>query len=640
VADVFAAAAVDARAMLRTTIVIAATLALAPAAHAATFQVDTVADVPVGSAADCTDADTGTPCSVRDALAAAAGSDEDDRVEVPAGDYVLTGGSLHTSGAFAVTIAGAGAGLTTFDGDDLSRVLELDANTTIEGVRIRDGRDAGQGGGILADGTALVLRDSVVESNEAEEGGGIAIGTGAEASLIERSAVRDNRADSIGGGIRTADGGDTLTIVDSTVASNRAEPASGGSAGGGGIWADSGLRLSRVAVTQNVAFAVALADDGATGGGILSLDNLQVVDSTVAGNSATGTNGAEARGGGLYLSSTVAKEIRGSTIAGNAAAATGGGAEGGGIREFGAGVEITNSTISGNTVSAAGGALSARGGGATLDAATLTNVTLAGNTASGNGAAGGALFSPDAVLRNTIVSGDCVNAVAQATNSIDSGTSCGLAPGAGNRSGVDPLLGPLASNGGLTETRALLAGSPALDAGTAVGAPATDQRTVARPQGAGVDIGAFELEVGPPPPGGGAPAVDTIAPVFTGRLALSPPAFRAGAGTTIRFALSEAAAVALRVERRAQGRRVGGRCRKRTRQNRAKRPCTRYVPLAGRFTRAGTAGANRMRFSGRLRGRPLGAARYRLLATAIDAAGNRSATARAAFRILPPRRRP
>jgi len=623
--------------MLRSAIVIAATLALAPAAHAATFQVDTDADVAVANAADCSDADTGTPCSIRDALAAAAGSDEDDRVEVPAGHYVLTGGSLHTTGAFEVTVAGAGAAGTTLDGDDLSRVMTLGANTTIEGVTIRNGRDAVQGGGILAEQGALVLRDSVVESNDAEEGGGIAIGT-VGPSLIERSVVRDNRADSLGGGIRTADGGDPLTIVDSTIGSNRAEPATGGFAGGGGIFADSGLRLSRVAVTQNVARSISVFDDSAGGGGIVSIDDLRMVDSTVTGNSATGTNGGEGRGGGLYLSGTDVHEIRGSTVAGNAAAGTGGVAEGGGIRQFGAGVEMTNTTVSGNTVSATGGALLARGGGATLDAATLTNVTLAGNTASGNGAAGGALFSPGAVLRNTIVAGDCVNAVAQATNSIDSGTSCGLAAGAGNRSGVDPLLGPLASNGGPTPTHALLAASPALDAGTAVSAPATDQRGVRRPQGSGIDIGAFEVEVAQQPPGGGAPAADTVAPVFTGRLTLSPPAFRAAAGTSVRFSLSEAAAVTLTVARRTTGRRAGGRCVKRTRKNHARRRCIRYVRVAGSLTSAGTAGANRVRFSGRLRSRKLPAARYRLLATAIDLSGNRSAPSRAAFRILRPRR--
>jgi hypothetical protein len=53
-------------------------------------------------------------------------------------------------------------------------------------------------------------------------------------------------------------------------------------------------------------------------------------------------------------------------------------------------------------------------------------------------------------------------------------------------------LGPLADNGGPTLTMALLAGSPAIDAGSAVGAPATDQRGIPRPQGPAVDIGAYE----------------------------------------------------------------------------------------------------------------------------------------------------
>lgn len=57
---------------------------------------------------------------------------------------------------------------------------------------------------------------------------------------------------------------------------------------------------------------------------------------------------------------------------------------------------------------------------------------------------------------------------------------------------ADPLLGPLADNGGPTETRALLAGSPAINAGNAAACPATDQRGVGRPQGSGCDIGAYE----------------------------------------------------------------------------------------------------------------------------------------------------
>ena len=55
---------------------------------------------------------------------------------------------------------------------------------------------------------------------------------------------------------------------------------------------------------------------------------------------------------------------------------------------------------------------------------------------------------------------------------------------------IDPRLGPLQDNGGPTPTHALLLGSPAIDASSAC--PATDQRGVTRPQGAGCDIGAFE----------------------------------------------------------------------------------------------------------------------------------------------------
>jgi hypothetical protein len=61
-----------------------------------------------------------------------------------------------------------------------------------------------------------------------------------------------------------------------------------------------------------------------------------------------------------------------------------------------------------------------------------------------------------------------------------------------SRENTDPMLGPLADNGGLTPTMALLPGSPAIDAGDDAICPPTDQRDVARPQGRACDIGAFE----------------------------------------------------------------------------------------------------------------------------------------------------
>ena len=77
--------------------------------------------------------------------------------------------------------------------------------------------------------------------------------------------------------------------------------------------------------------------------------------------------------------------------------------------------------------------------------------------------------------------------------------------GSADITGQDPKLGPLTNNGGPTETRALLHGSPAIDAGNPAtpgsggnACEATDQRGVARPQDgdadgvATCDIGAFE----------------------------------------------------------------------------------------------------------------------------------------------------
>jgi hypothetical protein len=68
----------------------------------------------------------------------------------------------------------------------------------------------------------------------------------------------------------------------------------------------------------------------------------------------------------------------------------------------------------------------------------------------------------------------------------------------GNLYGVDPLLGPLQNNGGLTFTHALLLGSPAINAGGAADTTPFDQRGVPRPQGPASDIGAYEFSYTPP----------------------------------------------------------------------------------------------------------------------------------------------
>ena len=63
----------------------------------------------------------------------------------------------------------------------------------------------------------------------------------------------------------------------------------------------------------------------------------------------------------------------------------------------------------------------------------------------------------------------------------------------GDMDNTDPLLGPLADNGGPTLTCGLLPGSPAINTGDpACPPPDTDQRGFPRPEGIRCDIGAFE----------------------------------------------------------------------------------------------------------------------------------------------------
>lgn len=153
-----------------------------------------------------------------------------------------------------------------------------------------------------------------------------------------------------------------------------------------------------------------------------------------------------------------------------------------------------------------------------------------------------------------------------------------------------------------------------------------------------------------PTPTDAGPAADATAPVISD-LRISPRAFRLGTGgiraaaapkraATIRLTLSEPARVRFTVERLLAGRRVGGRCVAPTRAKRARRACTRAVRRGPGAEVPGRAGANTYRFSGRTTATArLAPGRHRLVATATDAAGNRSRSARAGFTILAPGRR-
>jgi hypothetical protein len=133
-------------------------------------------------------------------------------------------------------------------------------------------------------------------------------------------------------------------------------------------------------------------------------------------------------------------------------------------------------------------------------------------------------------LKNTIVAnspsgGNCAGTITNGGYNLDSGTSCGFGTANNSLSGEDPLLGPLADNGGPTWTHALLEGSPAIDKGVAVAGITTDQRGVARPQGPAPDIGSFEF-------------VDTIKPTVTG-LQPAPTATDVSIGANVVATFSE-----------------------------------------------------------------------------------------------------
>jgi len=97
--------------------------------------------------------------------------------------------------------------------------------------------------------------------------------------------------------------------------------------------------------------------------------------------------------------------------------------------------------------------------------------------------------------------------------------------------------------------------------------------------------------------------------------------------------LNVPATVRFKVQRQTLGRRVGTTCVKRSAANRKRPHCTRFVNVSGSISRTRPAGADTFAFTGRLAGRTLARARYRLLAT--PTADARTGTTRhTSFRIV------
>ena len=155
---------------------------------------------------------------------------------------------------------------------------------------------------------------------------------------------------------------------------------------------------------------------------------------------------------------------------------------------------LTNVTFSGNTAIGNGGGMFNN---VTGSCPTLTNVTFSGNGASSGGGIYNAVSNPtiaDSIFWNDGSEIYNNSSTPTLTDNLIAG-GCPTGSTCTNIINADPLLGPLQNNGGFTETMALGAGSPAIDAGNSATCATTDQRGFPRPPGH-CDLGAYQLDIG------------------------------------------------------------------------------------------------------------------------------------------------
>ena len=436
------------------------------------------------------------------------------------------------------TTLDGGAGQITLDGQNGNQLFVVTGTATLNIKNLTLARgftNVGNGGAIYNHGVLSITNSTLADSHSTSGlGGGLYNDTGLVA--LDHVTFRGNSAGS-GAGLYNYQG--TLTIANSTFVTNTGTGGLFSGIGGGGFYNSNG---STTTVTNTTFLSNTSSYDGGAvlnrgalsvtnssltgnlawyGGGIENQSpgaNLYLVDTTLRANQAYTTYfGGQGNGGGLdnYVGTAV---LSGVTLDANFAA-SGGGLEndtgtltltastlsynsagyGGGLQTAHGASALTNVTLSGNSATVLGGGYENYHG-----RGTLTNVTLSGNTAPSAGGIYqlGTLASQIITLTDTLVAHgvagqDCLSP--SATFSITSNnynladdTSCNayfLKPN--DQKNVNPLLGVLANNGGLTLTHLPAANSPAVDQGGLV-CPATDQRDISRPQNGLCDIGAVE----------------------------------------------------------------------------------------------------------------------------------------------------
>jgi len=356
----------------------------------------------------------------------------------------------------SLTLRGVGPKVAIIDGNGQGPVITVrpGVGATISGLSVIGGR-AASGAGIYNSG-ALNLSDCEVSGNATNsptEGWGGGVFNYGGVMNVTACTIADNRG-RLGGAIINAFG--TLVLTNSRLTGNTAAKSGGALHNG----VDASVRFDTVLLADN---KVDAAEINGRGGGIFSAGFTYVSRSTFTGNYAPEFGGA--------------------------------------VFQYQDTIILSNSTVSANTADVGGGAIYIAGG-----SMLVTNGTFVNNRGSF-----GAIWNNDKVtLRNSLLGnnpgGSCFGEITSIGYNLDSGNSCSFRS-SGDLVNVNPRIGPLADNGGLTPTYAIGADSPAVDAGDPLGCTApddtllgTDQRGALRPvdgNGDGVkrcDIGAYEYQ--------------------------------------------------------------------------------------------------------------------------------------------------
>jgi hypothetical protein len=358
-----------------------------------------------------------------------------------------------------------GGGKITLSGDNVRRLFVVNAGTalTLHNIVLTNGFSSGDGGAILNNGALVLENGTTIRDSEAGASGGAIVSYGP--LHIINSVLEGNKALN-GGALYPRWSNAQTVIVSSVLRNNRTTSTTQGYGGAILVWDGARVALQDSDIHNNVAIR---------GGGIYNWANSVLF----LGDTRLRDNAASIYGGGIYNAGTAT--LTNVTLSGNWTYAGGGG-----IYNAFSTMTLTNVTLSGNSTQSTGGGIYNL-----VSTMTVVNVTLSGNSA---GDKGGGIYnnSGTVTVKNTIVAnssagGNCNGGVTNSGFNFSSDASCGFGPG---RDDVNVMLGPLADNGGPTQTHMPQPGSPAIDHGS--GCPTTDQRSAIRPVGPACDVGAVE----------------------------------------------------------------------------------------------------------------------------------------------------